>query len=208
MFREQIIQLLKQAFGQGELQFCGNIQHLSEPRAFLALLEKSRETDWVVYAKPPFGGPAQVIDYLARYTHRVAISNHRLLKLEDGRVTFSWKDYKDDYRIKELTLSVDEFISRFLLHVLPSGFQRIRHFGLLSNRSREKLALCRRLLGVSEVSQCQLNQAEDWKQRYELLTGISLLLCPACKQGRMVTVQLIAAFPHLENSVYLRIDSS
>ena len=129
-------------------------------------------------------------------------------KLEDGRLTFSWKDYKDDYRIKELTLSASEFISRFLLHILPSGFQRIRHFGLLSNRSREKLRLCRRLLLVSEAQQSQSNQAKDWKQKYELLTGVSLLLCPACKQGRMVMAQLIPAFSSHCRSIIERIDSS
>ena len=149
-----------------------------------------------------------MLQYLARYTHRVAISNYRLLKLESGKVTFNWKDYADNYRTKELTLSASEFISRFLLHILPSGFQRIRHFGYLSNRSEEKLQSCRCLLGVSQVAQAQANQQKDWMARYELLTGVSLLLCPACKQGRMVTVQLITAFPHLEDSVFPRIDSS
>ena len=208
MFRLLFIDYLKQAFGQGKLEFSGSIEHLAQPKAFLALLDKACQTDWVVYAKPPFGGPAQVIEYLARYTHRVAISNYRLLKVESGEVTFSWKDYADNYRTKELTLSADEFIGRFLLHILPKGFQRIRHFGLLSNRSEEKLALCRRLLGLREVAQAQADQQKDWKARYELLTGISLLLCPACKQGRMVSVQLIADYRSLRCSILVGIDSS
>lgn len=210
MFQHLFIQYLKEAFGQGKLDFYANTEHLRETRAFLALLDKACQSDWVVYAKAPMGGPAQVIEYLGRYTHRVAISNHRLLKIEAGNVTFSWKDYKDDYSVKQLTLSATEFIRRFLLHILPSGFQRIRHFGYLSNRSKEKLALCRRLLGVSQESQAQdvANQALDWKARYELLTGVSLLQCPACKQGRMIMIQLIADYRSLSYSFLVRIDSS
>ena len=104
----------------------------------------------MVYAKPPFGGPEKVLDYLGRYTHRVALSNNRLQQLQDGRVTFAYKDYKDQHRQKLMTLSADELLRRFLLHVLPPGFQRIRHYGLFSNRHRaENLARCRKLLGVS-----------------------------------------------------------
>ena len=110
------------------------------------------QQEWVVYAKPPMGGPAQVLDYLGQYTHRVAISNHRLLKLEDGIVTFSWRDYRDNNLIKQMSLDAEEFIRRFLLHILPAGFQRIRHYGYLSNRNRnEKLALGFRLQPAQET---------------------------------------------------------
>jgi hypothetical protein len=120
--------------------------------AFEALCQKASRMEWVVYAKRPFGGPEPVLKYLARYTHRVAISNRRLLSMEDGRVTFEWKDYADGNQTKTMTLEAVEFIRRFLLHVLPSGFVHIRHFGFLANRKRkEKLALCRSLLGGSQA---------------------------------------------------------
>ena len=147
---------------------------------------------WVVYAKRPFGGPEQVLKYLARYTHRVAISNRRLLSMEDGRVTFEWKDYADGNQTKTMTLEAVEFIRRFLLHVLPSGFVHIRHFGFLANRKRkEKLALCRSLLpapqAVSEASadspgQPRFNSAEEQPRR-----------CPVCKTGRLILIQLLTA---------------
>jgi Putative transposase len=109
---------------------------LSAPSRFYRLLKQARKKKWVVYAKRPFDGPQQVLDYLGRYTHRVAISNHRLLRLEDGKVTFSWKDYRDSGASKEMTLGAEEFIRRFLIHVLPDGFQKIRYFGLMANRGR------------------------------------------------------------------------
>ena len=115
--------------------------------AFVRHIAPCREKDWVVYAKQPFAGPEEVLKYVARYTHRVAISNDRLLNIDDGKVQFRWKDYRDDSRQKTMTLDADEFIRRFLLHVLPDGFQRIRYYGFLANRYRaEKLALCRQLM--------------------------------------------------------------
>ncbi len=121
---------------------------LAQPAAFEALCQQARRIKWVVFVKPPFGGPEQVLKYLARYTHRVAISNRRLLSMEDGRVTFEYKDYADGNQSKVMTLEATEFIRRFLLHILPSGFVRIRQFGFLANRARgKKLALCRALLG-------------------------------------------------------------
>jgi hypothetical protein len=146
----------------------------------------------VVYSKPPFGGPDQVLDYLGRYTHRVAISNDRLIRLEDGKVTFRWKDYRQGNKQKLMTLEAEEFIRRFLLHVLPSGFVRIRHFGFLANRHREtKLTLCRELLGVPQIDPQQSPMPQDCNTLYQTLTGDSLTLCPACHQGRMVTVEIL-----------------
>jgi hypothetical protein len=128
-----------------------------------------------------------VLDYLGRYTHRVAISNHRLVKLEHGNVTFTWKDYRHGNRRGLLTLTADEFMRRFLLHTLPRGFQRLRHFGLLSNRARAaKLARCRRLLGVSEdlaINPPSFSES-DYQTRYQALTGESLTCCPACHTGQ------------------------
>src|SRR5437867_7627350 len=121
MFRGKFLAYLKHAFDSGKLQFYGKLAHLADPRAFADLLKASRTTAWVVYSKPPFGGPAQVLDYLGRYTHRVAISNHRLVQIQDGKVTFRWKDYSQANRIRSMTLDAGEFIRRFLLHVLPPG---------------------------------------------------------------------------------------
>ena len=153
--------------------------------------------DWVVYAKAPFAGPQKVLDYVGRYTHRVAISNNRLLDLENNHVAFRWKDYRHHDKLKTMTLPAVEFIRRFLLHVLPDGFQRIRYYGFLSNRRRsEKLALCRRLLNmpVSDPSSKAEDQAADgdYRDRYEQLTGRSLRQCPLCKQGQMAPVEILA----------------
>jgi len=142
---------LCEAFQKGKLKFHGELESLAQPTAFESLCQKADQIEWVVYAKRPFGGPEQVLKYLARYTHRVAISNRRLLSLEDGRVTFEWKDYADGNQIKMMTFEAVEFIRRFLLHVLPSGFVRIWHFGFLANRVRkEKLALCRSLRAAQQ----------------------------------------------------------
>ena len=132
-----------------------------------------------------------MLDYLGRYTHRVAISNHRLLRLEDGKVTFSWKDYRDSGTSKEMTLEAEEFIRRFLMHVLPEGFQKIRYFGLMANRGRAaNLALCRSLIPDAGVTIPAL-EVKDWKERYRQLTGEDVHLCPACKQGRLRAVRLL-----------------
>ena len=148
-FRKLYLRYLQQAYAAGKLQFHGEFTPLSDPWNFARYLAPLRKMKWVVYAKPPFGGPERVLDYLGRYTHRVAISNHRLLDMQDGQVTFTYKDYKHEQEKKVMTLSADEFLRRFLLHVLPDGFQRIRHYGLLGNRHRaETLARCRELLAV------------------------------------------------------------
>jgi hypothetical protein len=152
-----------------------------------------KEREWVVYAKRPFAGPQQVLDYVGRYTHRVAISNNRLLDIENGQVRFQWKDYRSGGQVKTMTLSADEFIRRFLLHVLPDGFQRIRYYGFLGNRYRQaKLEQCRRLLDMPESNQAHGATAEqDYRDRYEDLTGTSLRQCPQCQRGRMVLVAML-----------------
>jgi hypothetical protein len=147
VFRGKYLELLRTAFDQGQLAFPGQLQRLANQPAWTAWLRPLYQKDWVVYAKPPFGGPAQVLKYLARYTHRVAISNARLVKLDQGQVTFRYKDYADQQRDKTMTLAAVEFLRRFLQHVLPKGFVKIRHYGLLANRHRaDKLALSRRLV--------------------------------------------------------------
>ena len=147
LFRRLFLAELRAAFAAGELGFFGEVAGLAEPAAFARRLNQLRQVEWVVYAKPPFGGPEQVLAYLGRYTHRVAIANSRLVTMSDGQVAFRWKDYRRHGRAKVMTLAADEFIRRFLLHTLPDGFHRIRHYGFHANGHRAaKLALCRRLL--------------------------------------------------------------
>ena len=151
LFRRRFLEELQQLHQAGKLQFFGEHVSLANPQAFKEWLTPMRKCEWVVYAKRPFAGPEAVLAYLSRYTHRVAISNSRLLALDERGVTFRWKDYraKDKTRYKAMTLSADEFMRRFLLHVLPGGFHRIRHYGLLANGSRKtSLALARELLGA------------------------------------------------------------
>jgi hypothetical protein len=152
LFRRLFTERLVALHGAGELQFFGSLAHLASARAFSAYLAPLRECEWVVYAKRPFCGPGQVLSYLARYTHRVAISNSRILSLSDRKVCFRWKDYRQDGKAKVMTLTASEFIRRFLLHVLPDGFHRIRHYGLFANGHRaERIKLCRQLLDAAEL---------------------------------------------------------
>jgi hypothetical protein len=197
LFRGLFLHGLKEAYAAGKLRLHGSLQPLADPESFKTKLKDCRKIEWVVYSKPPFGGPEQVLDYLGRYTHRVAISNDRLVRLEDGKVTFRWKDYRQGNKQKLMTLKAEEFIRRFLLHVLPRGFVRIRHFGFLANCHREdKLALCRELLGAPQVDAQEVSAPDDWKTTYEKLTGQSLTICPACHQGQMVTVEILPPQKH------------
>ena len=149
-----------------------------------------RALDWVVYAKRPFAGPEPVLAYLGRYTHRVALSNDRLVEHRDGHVRFRWKDYADHDRVKILTLEVDEFIRRFLLHIVPSRFVRIRHFGLLANRTRHgHVARARQLLGAPSVEPVHPESVLVLLQR---LTGVDVLRCPFCADGRMYRTAVLA----------------
>jgi len=154
---------------------------LAEPAAFTAWLEELRAQAWVVYCKPPFAGPEHVLAYLGRYTHRVALSNDRLLAVADGRVRFRWRDYADGDRAKVMDLDVDEFLRRFLLHVVPDGFVRIRHFGVLANRRRAlALAQCRVLLTLPPPPVTRPESVRDLLLR---VTGVDIERCPVCQQG-------------------------
>src|ERR1051325_5942345 len=194
LFRRLFLQELERAYEQDKLSFHGACAFLAQPTAFKRLLKSVRAREWWVYAKPPFGGPAQVLAYLGHYTHRVAISNHRLLSLKDGKVTFSWRDNRHGQLRSTMTLSAEEFISRFLLHVLPRGFQRIRQFGLLSNRRRDELARCRQLLGTTDQTIESLSQ--DYKSLYQTVTGTSLRQCPACHTGAMKFFSSLVPLSH------------
>ncbi|MGH7945393.1 MAG: IS91 family transposase [Opitutaceae bacterium] len=191
-FRRRFLELLQHAFDTGQLEFFSSLISLREREAFRGYLDPLREKEWVVYAKPPFAGPEQVLDYVGRYTHRVAISNNRLLDIDDGKVTFRWKDYRDGNARKTMALAATEFIRRFLLHILPPGLQRIRYYGLLGNRYRqEKLAQCRQLLQMtpSTPAAAPAETSCDYRDRHAALTGISLHQCPVCHQGRMIIVE-------------------
>ena len=204
LFRRLFLQYLQEAFDAGKLRFFTSLQALQDPQAFNRHLDLARDVEWVVYAKPPFAGPQQVVDYVGRYTHRVAISNYRLVGIEDGQVKFNWRDYRDNHQQKTMTLSAGEFIRRFLLHVLPSGFHRIRYYGFLGNRHRkEKLERCRQLLGMAPPKESSAEPAiqEDYRDRYEKLTGHSLRECPVCHRGRMITVK---ALPQVRSSLTIR----
>jgi Putative transposase/Transposase zinc-binding domain len=188
LFRRLFLESMEKSFNSGKLQFFAALEFLRDPHAFAERIAQAKQTDWVVYTKRPFAGPQQVLDYVGRYTHRVAISNNRLLDIDNGRVKFLWKDYRDNSQIKVMDLEADEFIRRFLLHVLPEGFQRIRYYGFLANRDRRnKLALCRQLLGMQTSS--QTTSIKDYREHYQELTGRSLTLCPRCQKGQMVIVE-------------------
>lgn len=149
LFRRLFLEQLSAAFAIGDLRFFGDLADLAEPNVFAQKLQAMQRLDWVVYAKPPFGGPAQVLAYLGRYTHRIAIANSRLADISDDAVTFRWKDYRHHGKSKLICLAAHEFIRRFLLHTLPDGFHRIRHYGFLANRHRTaKLARCRALFAA------------------------------------------------------------
>jgi len=188
-FRNKFLALLRTAFEEGKISFASRLEDLSDSAHWGRFVRILQETNWVVYAKPPFGGPEQVLRYLARYTHRVAISNRRLISFDDGNVTFRWKDYAQNRRLRTMTLEATEFIRRFLLHVLPKGFVRIRAYGFLSNRVRkERLRLCRKLLGLDDPT--QTSGADTSEAAVTEPTEVTHT-CPACKKGRLIRVETI-----------------
>jgi Putative transposase len=204
LFRRRFIENLDAAFSAGRLRFSGTLAALTDPASFAQRLDGLRSIDWVVYAKPPFGSPEQVLAYLSRYTHRVAIANSRLISLKDGRVSFRWRDYRHAARNKIMTLAAEEFIRRFLLHTLPDGFQRIRHYGFLANGCRaSKLTLCRQLLAVPPPPE---PPPGDYRERLRRLTGRDLDICPCCG-GPMVSLGPLPRSPP-QGATAFRCDTS
>jgi len=182
LFRRLFLTALEAAFLDGKLGFFGALAPLAEPRAFAKLIADLREAQWVVYAKPPFGGPAQVLAYLARYTHRAAIANSRLVAIDEDKVAFTFKDYRRNGKRKVMRLEAYEFIRRFLLHVLPDGFHRIRHYGFLANGHRlEKLELCRSLIEAqaSQESAGEAGGVGNGRPAEESCKG-DIIVCPEC----------------------------
>jgi hypothetical protein len=185
VFRGKFVAALQQAFREGQLVFHGDLTLLAQPKIFAAWLRPLFRKDWVVYSKPPFGGPQYVLQYLGRYTHRVAISNHRLVAFAEDKVTFRWRDSAHQNEQKLLTLSLDEFLRRFLLHLLPEGFMRIRNFGFLANRRRATtLPLCFQLLGSAPQTEQDASSAKD---------ATPLWRCPKCGGPMRVIERLTAA---------------
>jgi putative transposase/transposase-like zinc-binding protein len=185
VFRGKFVDALKQAFRDGQLCFHGDLTLLAQPKTFAAWLRPLYRKDWIVYLKPPFGGPQFVLRYLGRYTHRVAISNHRLVSFADGKVTFRWRDSAHNNEQKLMSLSLDEFLRRFLLHLLPKGFVRIRNFGFLANRRRATtLPLCFQLLGSAPQTEQGASSANE---------ASPLRLCPKCGGPMRVIESLTAA---------------
>jgi hypothetical protein len=187
LFRGKFLDGLKKLYEAEELKFPGQIEELKDPPAFKRFLTNLYHQAWVVYCRPPLKHPEKVVDYLGRYTHRVALSNDRLVKMEDNRVTFRWRDSADNNKIKWLTLEAFEFIRRFLLHVLPSQFVKIRYYGILSHRSRKgKLLRCKKLLGVLISEDSKQVLKETWQDLLARITGIDPRVCPYCGKGKMI----------------------
>lgn len=194
MFRGKFLSFLRKAYEKEKIIFPGVIASLSEENRFHELCALMYKKEWVIYSKPPFGSPKLVLRYLGRYTHRVAISNQRLVKFKEHRVTFRWKDYAHQNKKKSMTLDADEFIRRFLLHILPERFVRIRYYGLLSHRNRKQSLLqCRVSLGVptDALAENEETAIETWEKRCLRLTGFDPLACPHCSEGKLFIIESI-----------------
>jgi hypothetical protein len=195
VFRGKFLDSLKKLYYSNKLNFSGQISTLGSRQEFKILLDKLYKTEWVVYSKAPFKSPEHVLKYLGNYTHKVAISNSRITDLKDDKVTFKWRDYKDNNKPKLMTLDAFEFIRRFLFHVLPNGFVKIRHYGILSNRNRKtKLEKCKKLLGVPTQNNLKSKAKETWQELLLRISQIDIRICPYCKKGHMIMKETI--FPH------------
>ena len=191
LFRGKFLAYLREAHDSGKLLFPGKIAHLKGRPAFEALVTDLYRHEWVVYCKPPFKNAETVIDYLGRYTHRVALSNDRLVKFKGDQVTIRYRDSDDSDTIKCMTLDAFEFIRRFLLHILPDQFMKIRHYGILSNRNRNtKLPKCKEILGVS-TNQNHEVEKPTWEELLTRITGIDPRLCPHCGKGKMILKEVL-----------------
>ncbi len=198
VFRAKFLDSLKKSFDQNKLLFVGQIAPWADTRSFDGLLERLRKKPWVVYAKKPFGSPVHVLDYLGRYTHRVAISNNRICSVHNSEVTFAYRDRKSPDRRKLMKLDAQEFIRRFLLHVIPKGFMRVRHYGFLANHCKDYLSKCRQLLGFVPAPPPPPRRSAE--ELMLALTGIDIHRCPLCQKGTLVWVSQLAASPPWKSS--------
>ena len=186
-FRGKLLDYFEKAFYQGKLKFMGDIDYLSHPPSFKELLLVCAQKSFNIEIRKPFAGPSQVLKYLGQYTHRIAISNYRLLKIEDGKVFFKVRDNDNPRESKIMSLGLKEFMRRFLLHVLPRGYVRIRHFGLLGNRYKNiKIALIRKIQNIKVI--IKFNVEESWQEIIKRVIGIDVDLCPRCKSRSLMIV--------------------
>ena len=192
LFRGKVLFYLKEAHIKDKLEFHGSVKYLSEEREFNMFMDSLYKKEWVVYSKPPFKNAEHVLEYLGRYTHRVAISNNRITDIKDGKVTFRYKDYKDGNKNKLMTIKAHEFIRRFLLHILPDKFVKIRHYGILSNRNRRtKLKRCKEILGISTK---ETKKKKSWQELLLELTGKDPRKCSCCGVGKMITKEILSSY--------------
>lgn len=203
VFRGKFLDYLSRVFTTGKLVFAGKASLLSDEKKFLQFIKMLKQKDWVVYCKKPFAGPEHVLDYIGRYTHRVALSNNRIINVENDMVTFTYRDRKNADVRKTMTLKAEEFIRRFLLHVLPQGFVRIRHFGFLANRyKKDNIHRCRELIGHSR--NMPANTEKSTQEMMMELTGIDITICPCCKEGTMRVIEVLSPLwklnPHYMDS--------
>jgi hypothetical protein len=183
-FRGKFLYYLKQAYGENKLKFYGKQEYLANDNNFQNFIDPLYRIEWIAYCKPPFKNAAYVVEYLGRYTHRVAISNNRILKLENGNVTFKWRDYREGKKEKVMTVTADEFIRRFLIHILPDRFTKIRHYGLLSSQNKTtRLKLCKKLTNTPENPKPK--EKASYLQILMKLTGKDFSICPCCRLGRL-----------------------
>jgi len=195
LFKGKFLDLLKKCFKSGALAFPDRIRHLKQSEDFERFRSQLYRKKWVVYCKPPFDGVKGVLQYLGRYTHRIAISNNRILNIRNDDVSFLWRDYADHQRQKIMTLKAEEFIRRFLLHVLPPRYVRIRHFGLLANRKRkDNLAACRKLIDSGKPVIKENASIETWQQQLFRICGIDVTHCPICQKGKMCRIALLLPY--------------
>ncbi|MCG8311418.1 MAG: IS91 family transposase, partial [Cytophagales bacterium] len=195
VFRGKYLAFFKQAYYNNEIFFQAKTAHLKNHKQFKQTLDSVYKKQWVVYAKKPFSNPAKVLTYLGKYTHRIAISNHRILSMENNRICFKWKDYQDNNKQKVMNLNPNEFIRRFLLHILPTGFFKIRYYGLLASRNKKhNLIICCKLLNV--VYKLNKLDAQTWQKLLLKSTGFDVNKCPYCKKGQMKIIGLIPARGH------------
>jgi hypothetical protein len=198
-FRKRYLKLLLNAYLKDELIFTKKTAALKSSQAFQQLINSVSKTKWIAYAKRPFAGPQQVLEYLGRYTHRVAISNNRIISIDNGRVTFTYRDRQKDNEIKKMTLVADEFIRRFLLHVLPKGLMKIRYFGFLSHTNKkEQVPLIRNLIDPQATLPEKIN--ESINEMMLRLTGIDITCCPQCKKGKMIRIRKLPIEDDLNSS--------
>jgi len=199
-FKNRYLKLLVNAYLNDELIFTQKTAALKSKQAFQQLINSVSKKRWIAYAKRPFAGPQQVLEYLGRYTHRVAISNHRIICIDNRRVTFTYRDRQNDDQITEMTLDADKFIGRFLLHVLPKGFFKIRYFGFLSHTNKKKdIALIRKLIDAHATLPEKIKQ-ESISEMMLRLTGIDISCCPKCKKGKMIRIRKLPIQDDLNSS--------